>query len=219
MQKSIKIACISDTHNRTVTVPEVDLLLHAGDFTSTGSARQVILALDNIKHLSKSTKFAIPGNHELCSEQNPSKEISLFAQYGWELLINQLTTFNDLVIFGSPIQPNFCNWAWNRDVQERKDFWKTAPKCDILISHGPAYGLLDECEDGRRVGCQYLLEYIDTVKPRLVVCGHIHHSYGTMNYGSSLIVNASTCNEKYQAVNPPIIITYDNVSKVFTKEI
>ncbi len=45
---------------------------------------------------------------------------------------------------------------------------------DILISHSPAYGFLDQNTQGVHCGSKSLLESIKRIKPRLVVHGHIH---------------------------------------------
>ena len=152
----------------------------------------------------------MPGNHEIGTERNPDFYKTLFHGFDWQLLINDTTTFEGMKILGSPYQPIFGNWAWNRDEEFRKEYWSKAPKCDILLTHAPAYGLLDQCDHGERVGCPYIREYIDRVKPKLAVCGHIHAAYGTMEHGETTIVNGSSCNERYKAVNKPIIVELKN---------
>jgi Icc-related predicted phosphoesterase len=72
---------------------------------------------------------------------------------------------------------------------------------DILINHGPAYSLLNKVISGENAGSRALLEYIDRVKPKLVICGHLHESYGEVKYGQSHIVNCPVLNESYELVN------------------
>ena len=77
---------------------------------------------------------------------------------------------------------------------------------DILITHGPAFQVLDKTVDGKEVGHGHLYGYLKyAIRPKLHVFGHIHEGYGQMEAFSGCIsVNASHVNENYQPVNAPI---------------
>lgn len=64
-----RFVCISDTHNRTDkmehAIPEGDILIHAGDFTSTGSRDQVIHFDNFLSTLNHPHKVVIAGNHDI----------------------------------------------------------------------------------------------------------------------------------------------------------
>jgi Icc-related predicted phosphoesterase len=83
--------------------------------------------------------------------------------------------------YGSPWQPEFCNWAFNKnrgaDIKEK---WDLIPDTtDVLITHGPPKDILDLCAHGGRAGCEMLRDaVVDRVKPRLHIFGHIHEGYG-----------------------------------------
>ena len=47
------------------------------------------------------------------------------------------------------------------------------------------------------------------VRPRLHVFGHIHEGYGREEADGTLFVNASTCDEDYRPVNPPVVVDLD----------
>lgn len=76
---------------------------------------------------------------------------------------------------------------------------------DILITHGPPYGVLDVTPRGDLAGCEELRKKVDEVLPRVHIFGHIHHGYGILDKGPVKFVNASTCDEEYFPSNPPII--------------
>ncbi|CAM1506146.1 Fc.00g057870.m01.CDS01 [Cosmosporella sp. VM-42] len=86
-----------------------------------------------------------------------------------------------LTIFGSPWTPQYGISAF----QYRPDdecHWSTRfasldTKPDIVVTHCPPKHHLD-ARDFHRAGCPYLAEEIAHVRPRLVVFGHIHVSYG-----------------------------------------
>ena len=64
-----RFVCISDTHNRTdrleYPIPDGDVLIHAGDFTSCGTRDQVIHFNKFLSTLSHPYKVVIAGNHEV----------------------------------------------------------------------------------------------------------------------------------------------------------
>ena len=80
------------------------------------------------------------------------------------------------------------------------------PETNLLITHGPAFGIMDAVINGNHVGDKDLLRRIEDVKPAVHVCGHIHESYGRVKLGSTRYINACVLNEKYELVNPPIVI-------------
>ncbi|KAJ5671245.1 hypothetical protein N7507_000372 [Penicillium longicatenatum] len=61
----IAIVCISDTHNSQPTIPDGDILIHAGDLTQSGSFQELQAALIWLNLLPYPTKIVIAGNHEL----------------------------------------------------------------------------------------------------------------------------------------------------------
>jgi Icc-related predicted phosphoesterase len=76
---------------------------------------------------------------------------------------------------------------------------------DVLITHGPAFGLHDIVVNGTNTGCKDLLQRIIEVKPKVHVCGHIHEGYGSIKKGETRFINASVLNESYELVNKPIV--------------
>ena len=99
-----------------------------------------------------------------------------------------------LTVYASAYTPAFCNWAFAYERDEDRfnppeagaKFKAIHPipahgKIDILLTHGPPYGILDETIRGREnVGCEHLLNAVSRCKPRLHAFGHIHESWGAM---------------------------------------
>jgi len=112
---------------------------------------------------------------------------------------------------GSPITPWFNNWAFNRERgAEIKLHWDLIPiETDILITHGPPFGIVDETVYSKRTGCEELLLNVYQVKPRLHVFGHIHKDYGQYTNGDTTFVNASVLDDHYQLVYHPVVINLD----------
>jgi hypothetical protein len=86
-------------------------------------------------------------------------------------------------IYGSPWQPEFCDWAFNLDRGEPcASKWAAIPDgLDVLITHGPPYGYGDKTiPSGMRVGCEDMLKKIKGSErpPRVHIFGHIHEDEG-----------------------------------------
>jgi Icc-related predicted phosphoesterase len=115
-----------------------------------------------------------------------------------------------LTIYGSPWTPSFFrhNWVFNADRgSEIRAHWQKIPaNLDILVTHGPPFGIVDEViRNYEHVGCHDLREAILDKKPRVHISGHIHHGYGLGMLGTTLCINASTCNESYKPINAPVV--------------
>lgn len=54
------------------------------------------------------------------------------------------------------------------------------PSVDVVMTHGPPFGILDDTRVGPRAGCAYLLEAVARARPRVHCFGHIHESAGAM---------------------------------------
>ena len=218
--------CVSDTHNQVASLhnhrmfqdKEYDVLLHAGDLTFTGDITSMLRELESIASLPGiKHKIIIPGNHDFIFERNEDAK-NQFKKYFPELtiLINETVTITDVNgdkfnIYGSPVTPEFYNWAFNvRRGEEIKRYWDRIPSnTDILVTHGPPYGVLDQLPTTYEyVGCHDLW---DTIQDRLYnlklhVFGHIHTGYGERTKNNITFINASICNSNYVPTNDPVHI-------------
>ncbi|KAK2590633.1 hypothetical protein QQS21_011679 [Conoideocrella luteorostrata] len=62
---SIRVVCISDTHNKQPTVPLGDILIHAGDLTENGSFEEVQHGLTWLSSQPHKYKIFVAGNHDV----------------------------------------------------------------------------------------------------------------------------------------------------------
>ena len=201
---------ISDTHNMhtPLILPEGDVLIHAGDVTKQGSEAQVYHFLDWFSAQPHRHKVFIAGNHDFYFERENPDKIAKMIPDNIVYLNDSGVTIEGVKIWGSPIQPWFYDWAFNRKRgSEICKHWDLIPNdTDVLITHGPAYYRLDSVvSGGSHVGCMDLLTAIRRVRPKFHICGHIHEAYGTVKEGITTYINASVLNEKYELVNKPIV--------------
>ncbi|KAL8678823.1 MAG: hypothetical protein Q9186_004847 [Xanthomendoza sp. 1 TL-2023] len=74
-----------------------------------------------------------------------------------------LTNGARFTIYTSPYQPEFCNWAFpyyrneDRFNPGAKNPIPDWPHIDIMLTHGPPAGVLDETNMGDKVGCEHLM--------------------------------------------------------------
>lgn len=202
----MRIACISDTHQKhdMLNISEVDMLIHAGDFCSYGTVEEAKRFNSWLARIEVKYKIVIAGNHDKCLEQYNGHEIISNAIY----LQDEAVEIEGVKFYGSPWQPEFCNWAFNLPRgQPLASQWAKIPSdTDVLITHGPSFGKLDSLPNGVHVGCEDLARRISELKLSYHIHGHVHHSYGFAQYANPRVVNASSCNEAYVARNEPIII-------------
>jgi Icc-related predicted phosphoesterase len=210
----MKIVCISDTHgrHRKLNIPEGDILVHAGDFTSVDSGSDLIDLDEWFEELPHPYKILIAGNHDWCFQKRP--KMSRLSVKAAIYLQDEAYTIGGVKFYGSPWQPRFCDWAFNLDRGGPllKEKWSRIPDdTDILITHGPPADQGDLNSMGVRMGCQDLAEAIKRVQPKVHIFGHNHEGYGVTEKHGTIYVNASTCTARYSPTNTPIVIDLEKI--------
>lgn len=207
----MKIVCISDTHglHQELELPEGDMIVHSGDFSKRGQIGEVREFLNWFSSLPYRHKVFIAGNHDFLAEQQPTIFRRLIPE-NCIYLENEGVRIEGIHIWGSPITPWFFAWAFNRRRGEAiNQYWEMIPEdVDILLTHGPAYRILDKTARGDYVGCEDLLEQLDRIQPRLHVFGHIHEAYGSQEQNGCLHLNASVLDLSYRQVNQPVLVQW-----------
>jgi len=232
----VRIICISDTHSlhegmlynldKLIDPSKKNILIHAGDCTNVGREFET---KDFVKWFERlegfDLKLFIAGNHDFSFEKEPDYLYELINEE--KLLKSNVVYLEDeeyllslpeferpIKIYGSPWQPEFHNWAFNlpRNGNILNEKWNKIPTdTDILVTHGPSYGILDKTPFNDHVGCELLRQRLLEVKPPIHIFGHIHNSRGVMSYNNTVCVNASICTEQYRPINKPIILDISSV--------
>jgi len=207
------ITALSDSHNQHNNIPSKylaggDCVIHAGDVSSRGTRQEIEVFLSWYNDLPYKYKIFIAGNHDFFFEQAPEYEIeAMLAKYPNITYLNDSgVEIEGLKIWGSPVQPWFYSWAFNRKGTEICPHWDLIPlDTDILITHGAAKGYLDLTLKGDVTGCPYLLEKIsELTNLKLFVHGHIHEAYGRVDFpDGGVFLNASVLNARYVMSNLP----------------
>lgn len=214
-QNKIRLVVLGDTHRAEskIKIPDGDILIHVGDFD--------IYDFENLAWVNKwfgelphKHKIMIAGNHDLLLEKMQVHVIkSLLPNVTY--LQNEETEIEGIKFWGSPITPIFFNWAFMGNGELRQRVWSKIPEgIDILMTHGPAYGILDMTTKANgdfdiNVGCPLLRDRIKEIKPKYHFFGHIHEAHGQKQVGETFHANVSVMDKYYSITNPPLIIDYE----------
>lgn len=211
----MQIWIISDTHTRheELKVPNVDMVIHCGDCTSSRSAndnlRELVPFLQWYEGLKIKHKVMIAGNHDTALALNLVEPFN----YGINYLQNDMANVGGLNIYGSPLTPTYGNWEFM--YARHKNPWTNVPECDIMVTHGPGMGILDLTRDRngelQMCGCRNLLHAIDRAKPKYHCFGHIHDerdidNYGILDRNGIKYINAACLNHHSNKINQGHII-------------
>jgi Icc-related predicted phosphoesterase len=192
-----------------------DVAIFGGDMSLRGSEGEVKAFFDWFWRLDQyKYKIFIPGNHDFLFERKPDLIKNTVFPENVYYLNDSGVEVEGVKFWGSPIQPWFHNWAFNRDRgAEIKEHWDLIPlDTDVLITHGPPANMLDEVlnysthNPGRNVGCVDLTNHIEKMTNlKANIFGHIHEAYGAVEENGVKYFNACFLDHKYRPTNKPHI--------------
>jgi 3',5'-cyclic AMP phosphodiesterase CpdA len=222
----MRIAAISDQHGFLPDIPECDLLIIAGDVCPDGFGRHVASETPRLQQdwfdrlvrpwLARSPathKVLTWGNHDWCGEacDFSADEPPAGRTTSLQIVIDQTTEVSvgdqKITLWASPWSNQFGYWSFMRQPEALAAVYQAIPEgIDILVSHQPAFGYGDEVPDFRtgrpsHHGSRELLAAVDRVKPKVLICGHIHEGHGQFEHNGTRIFNVSVVDEHYQLVH------------------
>lgn len=205
----MRFTAISDTHckHNVINIEPTDVLLHAGDFTGSGSISETKNFMHWFNEQPAKHKIFISGNHDFLDQDYPNLFKEMLKEYpGITYLKDEGTEIDGIKIWGRPWTPEFNSWAFScpRGSPKMTSTLTVIPHgTHILLTHGPAAGILDKTITGESVGCNDLLEELAVIQPKIVVCGHIHQSSGVLDKDGIKYINASMLDDRYKMVFQP----------------
>lgn len=236
------VDCVSDLHGHYPKLEGGDLLIVAGDLTKNDASQEHVLFLQWLRAQHYKKRILIAGNHDSYLQKGmegmvgtsgmfETDKIDVFlCDSGIEFEYDQPVNFifdpdnksfvfrKKIKIWGSPWSLKFdgmnphCTAFTGIEEELEAKFRLIPDDVDILITHGPPYGILDEVESqvhctSFHAGSKSLRKRIDQLKITHHFFGHIHEGYGSFHTGDGVLcVNASHVNQWYEPVNPPIRI-------------
>mmetsp|Transcript_91953 Transcript_91953/g.268903 ORF Transcript_91953/g.268903 Transcript_91953/m.268903 type:complete len:475 (+) Transcript_91953:52-1476(+) len=198
-------------------LPEGDILVHTGDFSNHGSDAEIADFDRWLGEVGPRYRHVvvIPGNHDWwgtlqlieAGHLDPQRAVDPnFMQQKFQncrVLCQEEVTLEGVRLFGC----SWCPWqrdggpdkfghssayrataeAWEASGGRRDVFCQVPQGLDVLLTHGPAHGILD-CigTPGRGWGSsRSLLAAIVRAKPRMHLFGHLHEQRGQWRRGPS----------------------------------
>jgi len=205
--ESMRLVVTSDTHGSHSLLPmllEGDIFVHAGDFMNSGLYPEEIISFNRwLGEQRVKRRVVCCGNHDRLFQNSPKLAQHFLTNATY--LENSGVTIDGVSFWGSPYTPEFMNWAFMYPRgPEANQYWDQIPAgLDVLITHGPPYGILDQtAPDQEHLGCPELLKAVQAKKPKVHIFGHIHGGAGTFDNGTTRFVNAAYLNERYQPLEP-----------------
>lgn len=207
----MKLCIISDTHNyhkRLAKLPDADVIIHAGDFTSVGHSHEIVNFMQWFSKLPYKYKICVAGNHDWLFETHKLLALEKIPQ-NVIYLEDSGVEIDGIKFWGSPVQKPFNGWAFNRPEEKLAQHWAAIPDdTDVLITHSPPYSIMDFVPwDRSHEGSPSLYkEVVERIKPKIHIFGHIHEGYGIKVIENTTFINASNLDGDYMCVNEPIFI-------------
>lgn len=214
-----QITFISDTHSKhnqiTKDLPGGDIIIHCGDMSDQGYKYEIEEFCKWFDKLNYDNKIFIAGNHDFLFQEEADIAYQILKSYNINYLQDNSIIINNIKIWGSPWTPQFGPWAFMLPSNNLKlaEKWNNIdPDTDILITHGPAYGYLDQVV-GRydNSGCKLLENRILKINPKIHVCGHIHSGYG-YKFNNTHFINAAVLNEQYIYTQKPLTVEWNKIN-------
>jgi len=227
----MRIVALSDQHGHLPEIPPCDLLLVAGDvcpdyigesFSGDHPEQQKAWFDERARawlaDAPANHKILTWGNHDWCGQVFRFADDSPLAipLPAVQILVDAGTYVpaagRPISIWATPWSRQFDRWAFMKSPEELAEVYAAIPEgIDILVSHQPPYGHGDRYEhpgsgDVEQLGSPELLAAIGRIRPRLVVCGHLHGGHGRFVYDGIPIWNVSVVNDDYQLVRSPTVI-------------
>jgi Icc-related predicted phosphoesterase len=205
-----RLVCISDTHSlhRQVDIPKGDILIHCGDIGNVSDLAEMSDFCSWINDLDFQRAIVIAGNHDFFLEDNELLFSDMLGKH-IRYLRDSYITIDGLKFYGLPHTNRFMDWAFMLEKENMQRVCDIIPDdIDVIISHGPIYGFLDEHPQYQNsLGSKELLAAVARVSPKLLVHGHIHSGYGIKKFNdNTTLINCSICDENYDPINKPIVI-------------
>jgi len=241
----MKIVALSDQHGFLPDIPPCDLLIVAGDQIPDyphhaqhrlGSGPQIDKQAQWWKYTwlpwrkTQPAKMCLVtwGNHDYYGQHlyNTVNSRVVFGEAGDTVaIVDGAFELDGVKFWLTPWSSQFRDWAFMATEEKLAEKYKSIPTdIDVLVSHQPPYGYGDgavvydmETKRTDSLGSRALLDAVLRVKPKVVVCGHIHGGYGKTvvpvpawvpepDAWEFTVYNVALVNEQYLMVNKPTVI-------------
>ena len=188
----VRLLAFSDLHTdvaqakRLVRLSEdADVAVGVGDFASVHTGlEETIEALRAIRR----PAVLVPGNNETADALRDACQ-------DWEsavVLHGEGTEIDGVAFFGLGAGVPVTPWDWSFDLTEEEAarMLERCPDGCVLAVHSPPLGHVDQSRSGRHLGSEAVLRSIESKRPIVALCGHVHEQWGReSNIGATRVLN------------------------------
>ncbi len=189
----MRLLLFSDLHrdaaaarNLVERARDVDVVVGAGDFATM--RRGLVPTLEVLRAIDRPAVL-VPGNSESFEELSAAcrewPQARVLHGSGAEIEGRSFFGLGG----GIPVTP-FGEWSYDFTEEQAAELLAGCTEGGVLVSHSPPRGAADVSR-GKSLGSVSLRAAIEQRRPELVVCGHIHESWGQqVRIGETTVVNA-----------------------------
>ena len=180
----MRILAFSDLHcdraaaeNILTESANADVIVGAGDFGIRGErSTELFEVLSEVS----APLVLVSGNHDRLTELKSycGKYQNIFLLDGSSVEVSGIVFFG----VGGEI-PSRSDSQWNETIEEdiAAQLLMEVRSHHVLVTHTPPYGYCDLQKNGAHEGSRAIASAIKQHAPSLCLCGHIHHSWGSLS--------------------------------------
>lgn len=208
-RKTTQLTIIGDTHMRHEELGALsgEVLIHVGDVFDIFQQDE-----DDLRRVDEwfgrqrfDLILCIAGNHDLPVEACRTRSQQPFRNAIY--LEDATFEYKGIRFFGTPWVPDLPKHAFHAPQSVLPQKWAAIPPdTDVLITHTPPAGILDQSSRGRSFGCPWLTAAAARVAPRVHCFGHVHASGGKRRLGRTTYINASCTDRPGGPLRAPVRI-------------
>jgi uncharacterized protein len=202
----MRILAFTDIHGAMTAVnrilaaePPADVVLLGGDLTTVGTAADIEDTIRAVRTVCPQV-FAVGGNMDPRALEKTISELGVSLD-GRGVILGEVGFFG---ISGAPLSPLLTPHEMPESelLATAERGWQDLGRARvrILVSHAPPHDTeVDRLRTGLHVGSIAVRTFIEEHHPDVVVCGHIHESFGVTSIGSTRIVNCGAAGQGHFA--------------------
>ena len=171
-------------------------MVHSGDFCMVGEEKEALDFLNWFCDLPYMHKIFICGNHDRCLYGANIEGLDSNVHY----LCNSGIEIEGVKFYGVPMFMEDCI-----SLQLARNYAEIPDDTDVLVTHSPAYGILD-FDDNINYGSEEILMKLSDLHLKAHLFGHIHRQHGIIEQNGTIFSNGAIMNEDYSALSTPNII-------------
>lgn len=187
----MKVLAVADIHGsqyrlnlvlKNVATYQPDLVVVCGDITQFGPGEVATTLLDQIPVQT----LAIPGNIDTFDVDEGIVKSTATNLHLRRVVIQEIPFVGIGREISTPLKDLMIV-----DGKAQKPVSEIVDSTSVLVTHYPPFKLQDTIFIGTHGGSKELRSLVNTSKPRLVLCGHIHEDPGVTQIEETMVVNCS----------------------------